>query len=94
MAEQYVIAEEIHEDSILKFYDIRRPDTILFEIRSHPAKLRGYAITQFTNNQLTGEIESRIIKEVRDQLDAIRILNAFFAREPLGMIGSFDIINP
>lgn len=87
---EVIEADEIFEDSILRFYDRRRRENnTLFLVE--PLPMRHYMIYQvfFMNGKM---VKSRA-KYSRTQYDAIRDIFGRFANNQLGIELSMDIIN-
>lgn len=88
------IIDEIFEDSVLRYYDQRKPQETLFEVVQITGEERDYHIIQPQINEVTGELLNRPVKKVRDQVEAMKLLSRYFANFPLGVIVQMDILNP
>ena len=90
---EYIEAEidEIFPDSVLRFYDPRRTEnSTLFWVKPSTSFCRAYTIFQEVNTP-EGKFLNPV-KQLRDQVDCIRVIVRFFADNPLGIEAKMQIL--
>ena len=83
--------DEIFEDSELRFFDIRRPENSLFWVKRKPRTYPSYVIYQEIS--LEGEKFLQPVKEMRDQVECIKLIARYMDNNPLGIHVVMDVIN-
>ena len=83
--------DEIFEDSDLRFFDIRRPENSLFWVKRKPRTYPSYVIYQEIS--LEGEKFLQPVKEMRDQVECIKLIARYMSNNPLGIHVVMDVIN-
>lgn len=83
--------DEIFEDSELRFFDIRRPENSLFWVKRKPRTYPSYVIYQEIS--LEGEKFLQPVKEMRDQVECIKLIARYMDNNPLGIHLEMEVIN-